>query len=124
MVAETTLQQAATAYLRRRQVRSGDLVFAHIPNEGKRNSTQKSRMAREGLVRGAPDLVVWLKGGRVISIELKTASGRMSEFQEEFRDNLASIGHEYYEVRASDPGEIIAKIENLLKSPSVSVVDF
>ena len=124
MVAESTLQQAATAYLRRRQATARDLVFAHIPNEGKRNSTASKRLAREGLVRGAPDLVVWMRGGRVISIELKTGAGRMSEFQKEFRDNLATIGHEYFEVRSDDPMDVIAQIENLLKSPSVAAVGF
>ena len=50
--------------------------------------------------RGIPDLICFLGEGRVVVIELKAKSGRMSEEQKETMMRLKYLGHEVHEVRS------------------------
>lgn len=43
--------------------------------------------------KGTPDLVVLMKGGRTIWLEIKTASGKVSEEQQRTHGHWRSIGH-------------------------------
>jgi hypothetical protein len=51
-------------------------------------------------VPGHPDLVVALHGGRVLWLELKAKSGRLSEDQKRVRLMLMALGHEFHELRS------------------------
>ena len=65
-----------------RKLRSLGYFVAAVPNGGKRDVREASRMKQEGVVAGVPDLFVLLDGGRIIWIELKTRKGgRVSEAQ-------------------------------------------
>lgn len=51
-------------------------------------------------VPGHPDLVVALHGGRVLWLELKAKSGRLTEDQKRVRLMLMALGHEFHELRS------------------------
>lgn len=51
-------------------------------------------------VPGFPDLVIALRSGRTLWLELKSKSGRLSAEQKLFRLKLLALGHEWYEVRS------------------------
>jgi Holliday junction resolvase len=47
-----------------------------------------------GVYRGITDLIA-VKGGRVIFLELKTRTGRQSDYQKQFQADLEAAGGEY-----------------------------
>jgi len=49
---------------------------------------------------GYPDLHVICPGGKVVWMEIKTGTGRMSESQKRFRERMRAIGNEVHEVRS------------------------
>lgn len=57
-----------------------------------------------GSVRGIADLYA-LKDGRHVWIEVKTARGRLSEYQEKFRDEIESHGGTYIVARGIEDVE-------------------
>jgi hypothetical protein len=56
--------------------------------------------SRECNAKGFPDLVIALKAGRVIWLELKSAKGRLRPDQKQVRMMLLALGHEWHEVRS------------------------
>ncbi len=56
---------------------------------------------------GVPDRIAVLPGGRVIFIELKTDTGRVSHVQEYEIDRLHQQGAEVYVVRGSDVDDFV-----------------
>ena len=51
-------------------------------------------------IRGLPDLIIPLCNGRMVWMELKYKEGFLSWSQQEIREYLISIGHEYHIVRS------------------------
>ncbi len=49
---------------------------------------------------GFPDLVIALKGGRTLWLELKSKGGVMSKEQKEWRLQLLALGHEHHIVKS------------------------
>ena len=62
-----------------------------IPNEGKRGKWQTVQLKRQGLVPGAPDILI-LHDGRCTGIELKTPSGVVRPSQDEFLARMNKAG--------------------------------
>ena len=76
-----------------RKLRSLGYFVAAVPNGGKRDVREASRMKQEGVVAGVPDLFVLLDGGRIIWIELKTRKGgRVSAVQHAVHEEFESRG--------------------------------
>ena len=88
---ESELQRAIVQVL----AYAGWLVI-HIPNQSTRG-----RQRWSGLKPGAPDLVA-VRHGRVVFLEVKTESGRVSEKQSEMHDLLRLHGMEVRVVRDAD----------------------
>jgi hypothetical protein len=59
-----------------------------------------------GCVKGAADLVA-LKDGRTVWLEVKTATGRQSDYQRDFEKTIAAHGGQYRVVRG------VADVEDL-----------
>lgn len=51
-----------------------------------------ARPLHAGLCKGSGDLIGWTKGGRFLSVEVKTESGRVTEDQEKFRTAVNEAG--------------------------------
>lgn len=77
-------------------------LFASIPNEaaGKDAAIRMSKMKTLGLRSGAPDLLVFLDGGRLLCLEVKTEKGFQSPAQKHFEEKLNELKFEYYVVRS------------------------
>jgi hypothetical protein len=65
-----------------RTVAPGVLIF-HIPNGGYRSKAEAARLKWTGVLAGVPDLAIIAPGGRAFFLEVKTATGRLSEVQRE-----------------------------------------
>ena len=82
-------------------VAPGVLVFA-VPNGGFRSKVEAARLKWTGVVAGVPDLAVIAPGGRVHFLEVKTASGRLSEAQREVMGVLGKLGAPFMTVGSID----------------------
>jgi hypothetical protein len=65
-----------------------------VPNAARRDARQAAYMRSEGLSAGVPDIVVCLKAGRVVFVEMKASKGgRLSESQRAWQERLQAHGH-------------------------------
>jgi hypothetical protein len=87
--AEARIQAAIVEWVR--TVAPGVLIFA-VPNGGLRSKAEAARLKWTGVVAGIPDLVVIAPIGRVFLLEVKTASGRLSEDQHAIFGLLVALG--------------------------------
>lgn len=107
---EAKIQVAIVQYLQ-----SLGIWFCSIPNEaagsGSSVKIRMSNLIAMGLRSGAPDLLAFLPGGRLLALEIKAPNGTQSQTQKSFQDRLENLGFEYYIVRSvEDVEEIILGI--------------
>jgi hypothetical protein len=79
-----------------RQLHPGLIIFA-IPNGGKRNPIEASRLKREGVLAGVPDLFIAKAKDKShgLFIEMKKAeAGRVSEAQSKVHGALRTAGYD------------------------------
>jgi len=69
------------------------------------------RWVRFGSV-GSPDIIGVLPGGRFLGVEVKTATGKESDRQREFRERIESSGGVALVVH--NTGEMLAKIKGYM----------
>lgn len=68
------------------------IVF-HVPNGGSRNAMEAANLKTQGVLAGIPDLVITLRGGRVLWIEMKADDGRVSPAQKSVHAHLRELEH-------------------------------
>ena len=111
---EQDLQRAIASYLEGRKCFARDLAYTHIPNGGRRGRVEAAIFKGMGVVAGAPDFVIWRRGGAVLNIELKAKGGSLSAAQRAFGENLKALGHCYHIVVAETPGQAVDQVARLL----------
>src|SRR5574343_993054 len=101
---------ALQAYVVQEARRSGFMVIGDMA-QGKRNP---SKAKSQGLLAGHPDLSFWLSGGRVALMELKTATGVLSEAQRAHHAKLAVLGHKVYVIYGASPLDTWEQVQGVL----------
>lgn len=81
---------------------SPNVAWCAIPNGGYRRRKEAQIMKGLGTVPGAPDLVIFYPHGRVLCLEVKTDTGRVSESQYWFHAKLQWCGVPLEIVRSLD----------------------
>jgi VRR-NUC domain len=76
------------------------LIF-HIPNGGYRTAREAARLKWQGVLPGAPDLVI-VAPGKICFAEVKTRTGRLSPAQRAVHHHLVSLGCPVAIVRSID----------------------
>lgn len=118
-IKEEDLQKAAAVYLSKRRRIKQDIQFAHIPNEIRRSGNaakwEIARKKQEGMTPGAPDLVIWLRRGPVVSVELKVGNRTHTDNQRHFMRTLDLLAHPYELVRSKDPSEMAGLMEEIIE---------
>lgn len=79
------------------------LLFA-VPNGGRRDAVTGKRLKAEGVIAGVSDLIL-LKQNKdfgALLIEMKTATGKQSDAQREWRDKVTMQGYKYTVCRSLD----------------------
>lgn len=110
---EDDLQAAQVSYLADRRDMKRDLMFCAIPNAAKRGFKLAAIMKKTGLVAGAPDLVIWMRG-KTIQIENKVKGQKQTDAQHMFGAGLSLLGHSYHVITAADPSDAVTQLEALL----------
>lgn len=103
-------------YLLRVLERQGALAFKRIhvmPVMVKKTGARIITRPNEDMA-GMPDLMVFLKGGETLHIELKTDNGKQSEKQKSWQEKLTELGHRYYIVKCTDDLIAILKQHGIL----------
>jgi hypothetical protein len=106
---ENDLQAAVVQWLRR----NGFDVAAD--QGGLRTSRRQAGLAKiGGLIAGEPDLRIYLAGGRLLMVEMKTARGSVSKVQRERHAKLRSLGFDIEVLKAATPAEAVDKISAIM----------
>lgn len=58
---------------------------------------------------GMSDLLIWIKDGPCLSVEIKAPKGKKSPNQVEWEKKLQNMGHEYHEIKSID--ELVALLK-------------
>ena len=99
---EDTIQHEIVKAIHRR----GLFIF-HIPNGGHRSMREGMRFKAIGVVAGIPDLFI---PARLLWLEVKTPTGRLSPAQVRIHSLLTAIGHRVAVVRSVD--EALKELSN------------
>ena len=117
---EADLQKAQIKYLETRRATVRDVMFCAIPNDAGMYATRGQQAYRTmgalraiGLVPGAPDLIMWMRG-RVIHIENKVKGRKPTNEQDAFGAGLKALGHEYHVITAETPGDAVDQLVLLI----------
>jgi hypothetical protein len=93
-------------------LRKMNVLVHHSPNGGYRNPIEAAKFKRLGVSAGFPDLFLpYARKGRYgLYIELKRVSGgRLSEYQEFWRDHLLKEGYAWFEAKGAEEAINIVK---------------
>lgn len=91
-----------------------------VPNGGSRNVIEAARLKGQGVVAGAPDLVVCIDG-RMIGLEMKRAKGgRLSEAQLLQKERIERAGGLWFVAHGLDEALSILSSLNAFKCASPS----
>jgi hypothetical protein len=92
-----------------------DIIVAAIPNGGNRSSSERLRLAHEGVLAGMPDLCVLepLNGFHGLFVEMKTKIGVVSHKQSALSKQLNDKGYLCLIARSANEG--IKLIEDYLR---------
>lgn len=98
---EHRLQVAIVQYMRLRQYQNKDFIYFAVPNGGWRNPTVAAKLKAEGVRAGVSDLII-IKQGKVFFVELKTPTGKQSDSQKIFEQEVKKQGFDYLIWRSVD----------------------
>ena len=96
---ELELHKAIVSYLR--VVLPADAILQHTPNEGKRTSWEQMNLRALGVHAGWPDLAIY-HDGKVLFLEVKTPTGRITPRQHDTMARLDEQGFPAHVVRSID----------------------
>jgi hypothetical protein len=95
---EDTIQRGIVNYLR---AVLPNAIVLHIPN-APRSKITGARLKGLGMLKGAPDLLVCLPGGRGVFLEVKSEKGRATPEQKDFAGACAALAWDWFLVRSID----------------------
>lgn len=79
------------AYRNKMRTQAPRVLLVAIPNAGKRSAWEARERAREGMVRGFPDMFA-LFDGKTLGLEFKSGTGRPSDDQLETLGRMHRLG--------------------------------
>lgn len=100
----------------------GNFFYYAVPNGGKRDVREASKLKAMGVRPGVADMVFLGEGGKTVFIELKAAKGVLSDSQKLFHGIVTRLGFASYTIPAKDGYEAIQRIESVLKVHGVLTV--
>lgn len=92
----------------------GLIGFCHIPNQLVRTESLRKIFYALGLRAGAPDLLVFMKGGQVLHIELKAGKNPHLESQKGWQALVEPLGYKYFLVRANSKGDAVKQVLDIV----------
>ena len=88
------------------------IEYFAVPNGGKRHVGVAKKLKAEGVKAGVADLVILLKGGKTVFVELKMPRNSQQDTQKNFEARLNKLGFKYLIWRSvNDAMEFICTIK-------------
>jgi hypothetical protein len=115
-IPEWRYQAAVIARLHTLEAIGVPIACAGDMNRAKRTRRERMEAKVTGLTAGEADVRVYMPGGRLLSIELKTPTGSRSKAQRERHKLLASLGFEVVTMKAATPEDLADDVEALVRS--------
>ena len=93
---ERQIQIQCVSWFRQRYPEASPVFFS-VPNGGARNAWTAKNLKDEGVLSGAPDLILLVPrhGYACLCIEMKKAGGRQSESQKTFQEACKAFKNKY-----------------------------
>lgn len=85
-------------------------------NRAKRSRRERMEAKVTGLTAGEPDVRVYVTGGFLLSIELKTPKGSRSKDQKDRHKKLTDLGFTVITAKAPTPEELADEVERIVRS--------
>ncbi|WP_454650729.1 hypothetical protein [Bradyrhizobium liaoningense] len=85
-------------------------------NRAKRSRRERMEAKVTGLTAGEPDVRVYVTGGFLVSIELKTPKGSRSKDQKDRHKKLTDLGFTVITAKAPTPEELADEVERIVRS--------
>ncbi|UGX97380.1 hypothetical protein G6321_00020520 [Bradyrhizobium barranii subsp. barranii] len=85
-------------------------------NRAKRSRRERMEAKVTGLTAGEPDVRVYVTGGFLLSIELKTPKGSRSKDQKYRHKKLTDLGFTVITAKAPTPEELADEVERIVRS--------
>jgi hypothetical protein len=114
-VPEWRYQAEVVARLHNLEAKGWAFTCAGDMAAGARSKAARALAKATGLTAGEPDVRVYLTGGRLLSIELKTPDGRRSKEQRERHARLIALGFEVLTIAAATPEAMADRVEAEIK---------
>ena len=107
---ENALQRAVVKHLRFR-----GLNFRCSLEGWKRTKLEGSQLKQLGMEAGFPDIEIYLPGGEILFIELKTKKNSLSPKQKARHERLRADGfHDIHVVKASDTFDMVQQVKAII----------
>lgn len=104
---ERDIQKAILGFIKTQYPKA---VVFHIPNGGSRNVLEAINLKNIGVRSGVADLCLLWRGGHVGFLEVKAATGSLSENQLTFMDDCVRLGVAWECVKSIDETKAALKL--------------
>ncbi|MCP1790945.1 hypothetical protein J2R95_000438 [Bradyrhizobium japonicum] len=115
-IPEWRYQAAVIARLHALEDDGYPLTCAGDMNRAKRSRRERMEAKVTGLTAGEPDVRVYVTGGVLLSIEVKTPTGSRSKNQKDRHKKLTDLGFIVITAKAATPEELADEVERIVRS--------
>ncbi|MGJ4995712.1 hypothetical protein ACQR0Z_14900 [Bradyrhizobium sp. HKCCYLS3077] len=114
-IPEWRYQAAVIARLHEMEDRGLPFTCAGDMNRAKRGRRERMEAKVTGMTAGEADVRVYMFGGRLLSIELKTPTGSRSKAQKDRHKKLIALGFTIVTLKADTPEEMADMVEQIVR---------
>ncbi|WP_316184625.1 hypothetical protein [Bradyrhizobium sp. SZCCHNRI1003] len=114
-IPEWRYQAAVLARLRDMEDRGLPFTCAGDMNRARRSRRERMEAKVKGITGGEADVPVYIFGGRLLSIELKTPTGPRSKAQKYRHKKLIALGFTIVTLKADTPEEMADMVEQIVR---------
>ncbi|WP_315805494.1 hypothetical protein [Bradyrhizobium sp. SZCCHNS3002] len=114
-IPEWRYQAAVIARLHDMEHRGLPFTCAGDMNRAKRSRRERMEAKVTGRTAGEADVRVYMFGGRLLSIELKTPAGSRSRAQKDRHKKLIALGFTIVTLKADTPEEMADMVEQIVR---------
>lgn len=111
---EEGLQRAVMRHLLFLERYTKNIMSFHPANELLREENLRKIYAGLGVRSGVPDIVIMLRGGKTVFIELKAGKKKATDKQEDFAAGLTELGFPWYLVAAMNADDAVNQVNAIL----------
>lgn len=118
---EAQIQKGVVKYLAQMEAITKQFTFTHPANGSNKSPAQAALFKALGQRAGAPDLLIFMEGGKTLFIELKSKKGSLSDKQKDFHGVLRTLKFDVYTIAGKCVNDAIDQIIPILRMNGIRV---